>query len=80
MQEGGTLKSLAEMESGRKELKKESGEAAKDGEEERVDGAGCQDATETGTPIGRSWIQDRTITVTGGLRTRRGEEETGTPR
>ncbi|KAJ1190583.1 hypothetical protein NDU88_007321 [Pleurodeles waltl] len=64
------------MESGEKEQKKVQGGAADDGEEERKDGAGGQ---ETGTLIGGSWIQDRSIPATGGIRTRKGEEETGTP-
>ncbi|KAJ1104822.1 hypothetical protein NDU88_002231 [Pleurodeles waltl] len=76
-QEGGTLKRSAAMESGEKERKKELGGAADDGEEEREDGAGGQ---QTGTPIGGSWIQDRSIPATGGIRTRKGKEETGMPR
>ncbi|KAJ1133765.1 hypothetical protein NDU88_000241 [Pleurodeles waltl] len=67
------------MESREKERKKKSGEAAEDGEEQLEDGAGGQEATETGTPIGGSWIQDRSITATCGIGTRRGKEETGTP-
>ncbi|KAJ1177275.1 hypothetical protein NDU88_002536 [Pleurodeles waltl] len=68
------------MESGRKEQKKESGGSAEDGEEEREDGARGQEATKMGTPIRGSGIQERSFTATGEIQTRRGEEETGTPR
>ncbi|KAJ1188927.1 hypothetical protein NDU88_005683 [Pleurodeles waltl] len=65
--EGRILKSSAEKESGKKELEKESGESVEYGEEEREDGVRGQEATETGTQIGGSGVQERDFTATGGI-------------
>ncbi|KAJ1084193.1 hypothetical protein NDU88_004345 [Pleurodeles waltl] len=78
--EGGTFKRLAKTESKMKEWKQESGEYEGDGEEERDDRTSSQEDTATGTPIGGSGIQERSFTVTGVIRPRRGEEETRMPR